>query len=207
MKGDLFMPVVRRTSLDRPSESRDDLHVSIYLPVDRAGDQTQQDPIRFKDPSQGPKARLEKKGQRHAARQAWLEPAHQPLDDHESRQSQEPGLVAFLHDGETKTIRVLVPVDSLTVIGSRCHVKPLLPFGDGQATELFIQPSEQQWGIFEPESLPVPLLENGVEPSEDLDDRATSAAVQNDSSVHLLSEDPAPGGGPIAALPGCAATK
>lgn len=125
-------PVVRRSTLDRLAESDNGLHVSIYLPVERAGDQTQQNPIRFKNSLQQAEDQLEKMGVRRVDRQALLKPGEHLLEDHEFWQSQDLGLAVFLHDGESEAIQLPAPVEALTVCGSRFHLKPLIPFADGQ---------------------------------------------------------------------------
>lgn len=124
------MSVLRRSTFGKLAQSDDGYHVSIYLPVERAGDQTQQNPIRFKNGLQAAETKLEELGQRRPEREATLEPAYQLLDDHDFWQAQDHGLAVLLHDGEIRTFRLPASVNSLTVVGNHFHLKPLIPFID-----------------------------------------------------------------------------
>lgn len=104
--------------------------VSLYLPTHRAGAETQQDPIRFKNLLREAEERLEADG---AGAAEILAPARGLLDDHPFWQHQSDGLAVFLSPAIRRLYRLPLGFEELVVVGERFHLAPLLPLlgGDG----------------------------------------------------------------------------
>lgn len=109
-------------------------HVSIYLPTHRAGGDTRQDPIRFKNLLRQAEEQLIAAGARTVDARLLLQPAsdlegHSPFWRHLA-----DGLALFLTAELFHAHRLPFKFDELVVVNQRFHVKPLLPLlsGDGQ---------------------------------------------------------------------------
>lgn len=107
--------------------------VSIYLPMERLGIETQQNPIRFKNAMREAEAQLMAAGLRPQEVRDLMERA-QSLDDYEFWQHQEDGLALFLSPNLFQSYRLPIDVPELVVVTERFHLKPLLSLltGDGQ---------------------------------------------------------------------------
>jgi len=108
--------------------------ISIYMSTHRAGADTKQDPIRFKNLLREAEEKLIAAGLRTVDARTLLEPAqdlegYSPFWRHLS-----DGLALFLAADMFHTHRLPFHFDELVVVNERCHVKPLLPLltGDGQ---------------------------------------------------------------------------
>ncbi|MBZ8180773.1 baeRF7 domain-containing protein [Oscillatoria salina] len=107
--------------------------VSIYMPTVEAGQEIRQNPIRFKNLMGEAEKGLIANGLDRAEAVRFLEPAWQ-LDNVNFWRYQNHGLVIFLADNFIRYYRVPQEFAELVVVGSRFHLKPLLPLltGDGQ---------------------------------------------------------------------------
>lgn len=107
--------------------------VSIYMPTYRAGAETQQNPIRFKNLIRQAELSLVDYDFSHADATTFLEPALQ-LDQDEFWQHQGEGLGLFIAEGICRPFKLPFSVDELVVVGDRFHLKPLMPLltGDGE---------------------------------------------------------------------------
>lgn len=107
--------------------------VSIYLPMERLGVETQQNPIRFKNAIREAEAQLVATGMRSQDARDLLEPALS-LDTYNFWQHQETGLALFVSPGFFQFYQLSIAVPELVVVTDRFHLKPLLPLltGDGQ---------------------------------------------------------------------------
>lgn len=108
--------------------------VSIYLPTHRAGEDTKQDPIRFRNLLRQAEEKLIAAGLRTVDARTMLQPAldlegHSPFWRHLA-----DGLALFLGVNIFHAHRLPFKFEELVVVGERFHVKPLLPLfsGDGQ---------------------------------------------------------------------------
>lgn len=108
--------------------------VSMYLPTHPAGAQTAQDPIRFKNRVAQARIELDALGVRAREIEDLLLPATTLHDDPAFWASMANGLALFVNAAEMLTYRLADPVDELTVVAERFHLKALLPSlatGDG----------------------------------------------------------------------------
>ncbi|MBW6473523.1 MAG: hypothetical protein K0B14_10390 [Anaerolineaceae bacterium] len=102
--------------------------VSIFLPTHRAGKETEQDPIRFKNLLRGVEKQLLEDGVRRPEVEKILVSAENLLIESGFWRQQSEGLAVFISQDHFYTFRLPVQFDELIVISSTFHLKPLLPF-------------------------------------------------------------------------------
>ena len=107
--------------------------VSIFMPTHRAGQETQQDPIRLKNLLDEAEAQLVDAGLRSPEAREVLQPAQALMDNSAFWRHQSDGLALFAAPGLFRTYRLPLDLGELLIVAPRFHVKPLLPFfaGDG----------------------------------------------------------------------------
>jgi len=125
----LSISTIKRLADDGPG-----LKVSLYLPTNRTGPETAQDPIRLKNLLTRAAAELEELGARSAEIDALLRPALALLDDVDFWAHQASGLAVFVAPGGVEVFRLPSTVNELAVAGDRFWLRPLLPLlgGDGR---------------------------------------------------------------------------
>ncbi len=101
--------------------------VSVYTPTERQGKETRQNPIRFKNLVRSARDALGTSGLTPSEADALLAPARRLLEDVDFWQHQADGLAVFVGPDRMFCYRVPLPVESLSVVGRRFHIKPLLP--------------------------------------------------------------------------------
>jgi hypothetical protein len=101
--------------------------VSLFMPTHRAGRDTEQDPIRFKNLLRAAEEGLQSKGLRPAAIREILQAPHQMLLDKGFWQGRSDGLAVFSTTDRCHFFRLPLTFDETLVISKRFHVKPLLP--------------------------------------------------------------------------------
>lgn len=101
--------------------------VSLYMPVQRAGREQQQDPIRLKNLLAEAETKLLASGLRRPEAQKLMQPAQELLWNKEFWQHQGDGLAIFLTNGLSKVYRLPMEFEELLDIGTSFHLKPLLP--------------------------------------------------------------------------------
>lgn len=128
------MKPLTRGELESLMEHREDPCVSIYSPMVKAGPETQQNPIRFKNLVRQAESALRERGLDEKEAETLLAPAIDLIDDHPFWQHQATGFAAFLSGGLVRWYRLPIEVRELAVVEDRFHLKPLLPFlsGDGR---------------------------------------------------------------------------
>lgn len=102
--------------------------VSIFLPTHRAGKETEQDPIRFKNLLREVEKQLLDDGNRRTEVEKILVSAENLLIESGFWRQQSEGLAVFISHDHFYTFRLPVQFDELIVISSTFHLKPLLPF-------------------------------------------------------------------------------
>ncbi|PKO09502.1 MAG: hypothetical protein CVU40_09370 [Chloroflexi bacterium HGW-Chloroflexi-2] len=110
------------------SEVQGKICVSIFLPTHRAGKETEQDPIRFKNLLREVEKQLLDDGVRRPEVEKFLSPAEELLIESGFWRQQSEGLAVFISHDHFYTFRLPVRFDELIVISSSFHLKPLLPF-------------------------------------------------------------------------------
>lgn len=128
------MKPLTRGELESLMEHRGDPSVSIYAPMVKAGPETQQNPIRFKNLVRQAEGALRERGLDEKEAESLLAPAVDLIDDHPFWQHQAAGFAVFLSEGFARWYRLPIEVRELAVVKDRFHLKPLLPLlsGDGR---------------------------------------------------------------------------
>jgi hypothetical protein len=101
--------------------------VSIYMPTHRAGPETEQDPVRFKNLLQSAEEELTDRGQRRPEAIALLAPARDLLGQQEFWRHQCDGLAMLLAPGFSRAFELPFSVQEELSCGERFLLKPLLP--------------------------------------------------------------------------------
>jgi hypothetical protein len=109
------------------AEHRSATCVSIYMPTHRAGPDVQQDPIRLKNLLTETERRLAAGGLRPPEISRFLAEATALVPQLNFWQSQGDALAVFLAPDFFRYYRLPFLVDELVMVGSRFHLKPMLP--------------------------------------------------------------------------------
>lgn len=127
------MSQLSREDLRSLHESAEAPCVSIFLPTHRAGAETQQNPIRFKNLLRAAEGELRENGFGEHV-EAVLDECRRWVDDFDFWQHQSDGLAVFLTPEVTRRFRLPRAFEELVVVGDRFHFGPLLPLlsGDGR---------------------------------------------------------------------------
>lgn len=126
------MTPLSRTTVERLARSEGSPHVSIYMPTVKAGDQIEQNKIRFKNRLRAAREELEALAPANASVKELLKPASELIEDHDFWQHQGLGLALFIHSNLFETERLPEAVPERTVVAERFHLKPLLRYATGQ---------------------------------------------------------------------------
>lgn len=100
--------------------------VSLYLPTHRAGRETQQDPIRFRNLLKHAYEKTGAAGLTPQAQRDLLAPVEEIASDHMFWRYQTEGLAVLRTPDALHRLQTLWTVPELCVTGSRLHLKPLL---------------------------------------------------------------------------------
>jgi hypothetical protein len=101
--------------------------ISIFLPTHRAGRETQQDPIRFKNLLRDAEKQLLDGGMGPREAGALLQSAHALLDDSNFWNHQHEGLAVFMASDDFHSYPLPFSVEELLVVAQSYYVKPILP--------------------------------------------------------------------------------
>lgn len=122
--------------------------VSLYMPAYRAGAETQQNPIRFKNLIKQVEAELQAHNLSRTAITELLQPALE-LDHHDFWQHQDEGLVIFLAEGCFRYYCLPLQFEELVVVSDRFHLKPLFPLLTGDGEFFILALSQKQVRVFQ----------------------------------------------------------
>lgn len=100
--------------------------ISIYMPAQRAGSDSWQNPIRFRKLLRSAEHDLEVAGVARSKIACLLEPLIGLREDREFWQCQSDGLAVFRSETISEEYRIPAQFPELCVVGSNFHVKPLL---------------------------------------------------------------------------------
>lgn len=101
--------------------------ISIFLPTHRAGQDTQQDPIRFKNLLREAERQLLDNGMKPREVGTLLQPGQALLEDTFFWQHQRDGLAVFIAPDDFHTYRLPFRVEELLVVARSYYMKPILP--------------------------------------------------------------------------------
>ncbi|MDY0131658.1 MAG: hypothetical protein RBR53_03225 [Desulforegulaceae bacterium] len=129
--------------------TRSDHCVSLFMPTHRAGRETQQDPIRFKNLLAEIEERLTAKGLRTTEVQEILKKPQRLIDDGGFWRNQSDGLVLFFTKDVFHLFRLPIKFSELTVVTNRFHIKPLLPLLSSDGTFHILAMSQNKLRLLE----------------------------------------------------------
>ena len=165
------MDIFTRHHLQELIENQHRPCVSIFLPTHRAGSETRQDPIRFKNLVNQAEEQLAAGGMAATAARRLLEPARQlqAESNPDFWRHQDDGLALFADESRMRYWRVPLPVEEKVCVEDRFFVKPLLPLieGDGSFYLLAVSQNEvrllqgSRYSVSEitPDTLPKNMVE------------------------------------------------
>jgi hypothetical protein len=107
--------------------------VSLFMPAERMGRDTRQNPTRYKNLVSQAQQRLIDRGMKAAAAEEFLAPARRLIDDTDFWAHQSDGLATFIAADVLRTYRLPLRFDELVAVNQRFALKPLFPLlhGDG----------------------------------------------------------------------------
>ncbi len=123
--------------------------LSCYMPAHRAGRETEQDPIRFKNLLRQAEERLLAEGMRSAEARNFLQEPQRLLQDQSFWRNQRDGLALFYSKDTFHYFRLPIRFPELVVVADRFHVKPLLPILTSDSTFFILAASQNQLRLLE----------------------------------------------------------
>lgn len=140
-------------------------HVSLFMPTHRAGPDTRQDPIRFKNlVARGAALLTDEHGLSERDADALLAPARELGTDDEFWQYQADGLAVFLAPGTVRTVRVPLDLSEDVTVGPRFRLRPLLPLLAGDGHFLLLALSQNEVRLYEGTRFTIAELDPGPIP-------------------------------------------
>lgn len=123
--------------------------ISIFLPTHRAGQATQQDPIRFKNLLRDAEKQLLGSGMGPREVSALLQPAQAFIDDINFWNHQRDGLVVFMAADDFHYYHLPFSVEELLIISQAYYVKPVLPLFTNNGHYFILAISQNEVRLFE----------------------------------------------------------
>ncbi len=123
--------------------------ISIFLPTHRAGQDTQQDPIRFKNLVREAELSLLDKGIKSQEVSALLQPVQSLLDEAFFWQHQRDGLALFIAPDDFHHYRLPFRVAEQLIIAQSYYVKPVLPLFTNNGHYYILAISQDEIRLFE----------------------------------------------------------
>lgn len=120
------MDGLNKEELTELVEDRNGQVVSIFLPTEKLGAETQQNRIRLKNLVAEAETRLSEQGLRKPAIQQLLQPVNELVDDFQFWQHQQLGLAVFCSVNKMRWYRSPVNFTERVVVSPRPYLKPLL---------------------------------------------------------------------------------
>lgn len=133
------------SEIARLSEQRDHPSISIYLPTFSAGNEVQQNSIRFKNLLREAERQLEQEG----LKSDCLAPAHALLQNAPFWNHQQDGLAVFISPQHCKVYQLPFPVEEKVQVNHRFHIKPLLWYFQYKGRFYVVALSLRQSKLFE----------------------------------------------------------
>ena len=142
------MDTLRREDLRQLVESNGEWHISIYLPMHRAGNEQQQDSIRLKNLLSQAEKKLLDYGLRRPEVEQMLTSANDLLVNRDFWQNPSDGLAVFISKDTSRTFRLPANFEEAVVVGKSFYVQPLLPLLNGNGIFYILSLSLNQNKLF-----------------------------------------------------------
>jgi hypothetical protein len=130
------------------TEHTDKPCVSLYMPMQKAGPEIRQNPIRFKNLIREAQARLEAMEMSETEASEFLAPAME-LDQAEFWEHQDHGLAIFIAPGVFHYYQLPMEFQELVAVSDRFHIKPLLHLINNDGKFYVLALSQQDLKFFE----------------------------------------------------------
>lgn len=131
------------------AQQTQDPSISIFMPTHRAGPDTQQDPIRFRNLLREAERRLLDTGMGPRDVGELLRPAHDLLEDLSFWRHQYDGLAVYVAPGDFHAFRLPFRVEELAAVARSYYVKPLLPLFTNNGHYYVLAISQNEVRLFE----------------------------------------------------------
>ena len=159
------MDFLDKQTFDQLIEHKQKNSVSIYMPTQKAGRETRQNAVRFKNLVKEAQERLQEKGMRQPEAQTYLQSLWDLVDDQTFWQRQECGLAVFLGPNSEAIFRLPLDFSETMVINHRFHIKPLLPLFVENERFYVLTLSQQNVSLFSGTRFDVAELDLGDTPT------------------------------------------
>jgi hypothetical protein len=123
--------------------------ISIFLPTHRAGQDTKQDPIRFKNLLRDAEKQFLDSGMGPRETSALLQPAQALLGDSHFWNHQYEGLAVFMTSEDFHSYRLPFRVEELLIIARSYYTKPVLPLFTNNGHYYILAISQDEVRLFE----------------------------------------------------------
>lgn len=158
--------LITETDLEQLARHDGPAHLSLFMPTHRAGPDTRQDPIRFKNLlGRAGTLLTEHGGMSTRDADEVLAPARELGDDSAFWQHQADGLAVYLAPGIARTFRVPLDLDEDVSLGSRFRLRPLLPLLAGDGHFLVLALSQNEVRLYEATRYTIAELDPGPIPA------------------------------------------
>ncbi|WP_036482027.1 hypothetical protein [Myxosarcina sp. GI1] len=121
------MTLLSKTELENLLSETSEPCISIYMPAEKAGAETRQNPIRFKNLISEAEQQLDDLEMRSDDANNILQEAKETINNYDFWQHQDEGLAVFIAPNNLRYYRLPYNFEELVVVSDRPHLKPLLP--------------------------------------------------------------------------------
>lgn len=168
------MKLISIEEFQRLVEQPDDVSVSIYMPTETSGKETQQNAIRFKNLVRSVEQRIEdQKLMRPRETTELLRPVQELIDDVPFWQHQRGGLAVFISRKLFRRYRVPIRFRELVEVKNRFHLKPLLRLLSCDGEFGILSLSRKHVRLFHSTRFRIDVMELGDTPTSVIDVMAT----------------------------------
>ena len=143
------MDMITMEKLKSLIAEQSDWCISLFMPTFRAGQKTEQNPIRYKNLLGKAEKQLQAKDLGRAKVDKILTKARNLFESSTFWQYQSDGLAVFIADDVLHLFRLPVAFDEKVVVTTRFHIKPLLPLLNSDGTFHILAISQNQVRLFE----------------------------------------------------------
>jgi hypothetical protein len=161
--------------------------ISIFLPTHRAGQDTQQDPIRFKNLLREAELSLLDKGIGPREVSALLQPAQSLSDEAHFWQHQRDGLAVFIAPHDFHYYHLPFRVKELLIIARSYYVKPVLPLFTNNGHYYILAISQDEVRLFEGTRYSVGQIDLPEGTPESLDEALKFDELEKQLQSHTAS--------------------
>ncbi len=117
-----------KDDLERLLKTEEPFCLTLLMPTADAGQETRQNPIRFKNLLGRAEDLISGTAMPAASQKKYLEPLRAMVSDKPFWANQSKGLALFRSEAEVRIYRLPVELNEFVAVGDHFHVKPLLPF-------------------------------------------------------------------------------